>query len=184
MRTKILLPLFLLLLIAGYCAGGTKHHKSASKNSKLKYGDDYVGPLLKIMESKTGEGAMAGFITEGHYQFTVVQTVTPAIRVSGAQQPQVHICVENVNGRTQQGACIENLGNGYGNLNWEAEANTKCKVVAYRPDGTKIPVKKELLNTKRPWKGNEFTWEDDQYKVKVKVSRCKVTPNKIAICQY
>ncbi len=186
-------PLFLLFLFTGYCIttdaspSRTKHkkkttHKTAKKRKPAKSTTEYTGPYLKVADPNAVQPVKAGFVMDSYYKFTVLLTVTPSIHVSGAQQPQVHICVEGGGIRNQHGVCIENLANGYGNVSWEANANTKCTVIAYKPDGTKIPIRKDLLNNKALLKNNEFTWEDEDYKVKVTVSKCKVMPNGLAIC--
>lgn len=190
---KKILPLFLLLVVANYCMAAkttkAKHKKATTKsaNNKKKKTttaptvfEEYTGPLLKVSDTKSDNPGLAGFNVEGYYKITVLQTVTPAIHISGAEQPTIHVCVEG----GKRGSCIDDLANGYGNMIWEAKATTKSYIAAYKPDGSKIPVKKELVNTngKKAWKGNEFTWEDDQYKVKVKVSRCKLMPNGVPIC--
>jgi len=178
----------LCLLTAGAVIGassnsskGKPKKKPVKKTTTVIDPATYNGPLLKIQDPKAADPIHAGFVVNGHYQFTVVETVTPVIHFSGAEQPVVHICVEGT--KNQPNACIGELHNGYGNMVWDANATTKSYIVAYKPDGTPLRLKKDLGKDKPAnWKGNEITWEDGEYTVKISIAKCKVEPNRFCIC--
>jgi hypothetical protein len=178
----------LLLLVFAFVGAYASIHKSVSKSKKKvlrkpTYSEEYTGSMLKVADLKTDKPTSAGFMYAGHYKMTVLETVAPIIRVSGTAQPRVHICVESTDTRKPiKAQCIGELANGYANMFWEARATTKSVIVAYRADGTRIPVAKEQLSAKPIWKGNIFTWQDGDYKVRIKITKCKVEPNGLCIC--
>src|SRR5262245_37327229 len=115
---KKIIAIILLLAFANYTVEAKKSNskpkgkkssskkstKSKSNNNTSTNTEEYTGPLLKVADTKSETPGYAGFMVDGHYKFTVVETKTPSIHFSGAEQPSVNVCVATPSGF--KGSCI------------------------------------------------------------------------------